>query len=44
VEPVTDGPSHNTPGEEIENNGQIQPTLSGPDVGEILSAKSGWLG
>src|SRR5918995_1489144 len=35
VQPVTDRPADDAPGEQINDDGQIQPALAGPDVGEI---------
>ena len=43
AEVVGHGPADDAAGEQVEHHGQVQPALSSPDVGQILSAKSGRL-
>ena len=40
VQPVADRPAHHAPGEQVDDDGETQPTLARPDVGQILLAKS----
>ena len=35
VQAVADRPADNAPGKQVDDNGQIQPALPGPDVGDI---------
>src|SRR6185437_945709 len=35
IQAITDQPADNAPGEEIHHNSQIQPALSGPDIGDV---------
>src|SRR4028119_827287 len=35
VQPVADRPADHAPGEQVDDNGEIQPALSGPDVAAV---------
>ena len=42
LHPITDSPADNAPGMEVQDNGQIQPTLSRPDIADVASPFLVW--
>ena len=42
LHPITDSPADNAPGMQVQDNGQIQPTFSGPDIADVASPFLVW--